>query len=367
MVDKLLMIAVLLIVAACGQPVHAWYSMERVRYAEFVDPVFDVSGLRQALVQDGIAAITNVRGLGKVCGDGEEEETCLEVMERIRRVAQSVDKLVTARIAQAVAVNLTGVGSLGEFVSGSGEDRVGMSKGALSLLIPQSASSKITVKLLDGVKILPARDTVFLLVGQEFAAKPTDHETIPLNPAQTALEGRWFEKVYMLDDGSLSMDMPMPSGNGFCNGMSMSMYMDGFTWAGDEKKSCLTLLFPSIVLDSAAKFVFGVLFCFCFGIFIEFLLKQRRSLATQPRPICKRKYKLARSCLYTIQILCGYTMMLFVMTYSTPIFIASVIGLVVGHVAFNLDQPIPEFSDPCCQVLLDEELSSTGELIAPLQ
>ena len=48
------------------------------------------------------------------------------------------------------------------------------------------------------------------------------------------------------------------------------------------------------------------------------------------------------------QVTLGYFLMLAAMTYQGEIFIAVIVGLTVGHVTFNLKQPVGESVDACC-------------------
>jgi hypothetical protein len=41
--------------------------------------------------------------------------------------------------------------------------------------------------------------------------------------------------------------------------------------------------------------------------------------------------------------------MLVAMTYSTPLFVCTVTGLVIGHVAFNSEAPAADSATPCCE------------------
>mmetsp|Transcript_19798 Transcript_19798/g.24143 ORF Transcript_19798/g.24143 Transcript_19798/m.24143 type:complete len:541 (-) Transcript_19798:1776-3398(-) len=68
-------------------------------------------------------------------------------------------------------------------------------------------------------------------------------------------------------------------GNGFCNGFTVSMYMDGFTGVGDSKLQCLVFLFQSAVLDTAGKYTVAALCSVVLGIIVEFTVYLRRKFS----------------------------------------------------------------------------------------
>jgi len=117
----------------------------------------------------------------------------------------------------------------------------------------------------------------------------------------------------------------------YCYG-STSMYMQGFEWEGS---TCVVYLFKSWVLTTRSLFIVACLLTIVFGIAVEMIIKQRR---IQVEKISDAKKKLALSAFfYAIQITMGYLIMLVVMTYSGPLNICVVIGLVLGHVIGNLE------------------------------
>jgi hypothetical protein len=117
-------------------------------------------------------------------------------------------------------------------------------------------------------------------------------------------------------------------GDQYCYG-GTSMYMDGFTWQGT---TCVIYLFRSWVLTTPGKFALAALGSILFGIALEFVLWKRRSIYTMaPGP--------SRLCLsalvYGLQLTMGYFIMLVIMTYSGPLFVSTVGGMMLGHVIFN--------------------------------
>ena len=114
----------------------------------------------------------------------------------------------------------------------------------------------------------------------------------------------------------------------FCYG-GTSMYMDGFNWMGT---TCVIYLFPTWVLSSSAKLVAACLGSILMGILLEYVLWKRRLVSQVP----KGNVRLALSSLvYGVQLSLGYLVMLVIMTYSGPLFLSTVVGLMVGHAVFN--------------------------------
>jgi hypothetical protein len=60
-----------------------------------------------------------------------------------------------------------------------------------------------------------------------------------------------------------------------------------------------------------------------------------------------------------VQVTMGYFIMLIAMTYQTELFIMVVLGLTVGHAVFNLDGPVLESAEACCQGFEVPEETST--------
>jgi len=120
------------------------------------------------------------------------------------------------------------------------------------------------------------------------------------------------------------------SAGAFCYG-GTSMYMDGFHWTNP---TCVIYLFPAWVLSTSQSLIgacFGTIF---FGIALEgVILQRRRTVKSFPENSWKRNA--VSTFLYGVQLTMGYFIMLVVMTYSGPLFMSVVFGLMIGHFVCN--------------------------------
>ena len=122
------------------------------------------------------------------------------------------------------------------------------------------------------------------------------------------------------------------------------MYMNGFQWphSGDVDDQCVILLFESLTLDSKAKYFCGCIATILLGVSLEAIIYVRRKWAkTLPKGPVRNifysmKTQLSHGLLYGMQLTVGYFVMLVVMTYSTPLFVCAVGGIVLGHVIFGV-------------------------------
>ena len=121
----------------------------------------------------------------------------------------------------------------------------------------------------------------------------------------------------------------------FCHG-GTSMYMDGFHW--HDSSICIIYLFPTWVISSYGKWVFSILATGLFGIFLELVISKRRHYASNMTP--GRKRLTLSAVLYGLQLTLGYLLMLVVMTYSGPLFVSVIFGLVGGHILFNAQDAV---------------------------
>ena len=115
----------------------------------------------------------------------------------------------------------------------------------------------------------------------------------------------------------------------FCYG-GTSMYMDGFHWMDTV---CVIYLFPEWILNTKGKFVAAAIGSLFVGIFLEAVIMRRRMVMSSMGASYKR---LAASAMfYGLQLTIGYFAMLVVMTFSGPLFMCIILGIVGGHILFN--------------------------------
>ena len=166
-------------------------------------------------------------------------------------------------------------------------------------------------------------------------------------------------------------------GDAYCYG-STSMYMHGFQWQGT---TCVAYLFPSWVLNTPGKFAAAAIGTIFFGILLEASIYLRRIFTSYVSTKAasgqglgatgatgKWKYTLASAGTYMVQLTLGYLIMLVIMTYSAPLFIAVIVGLGSGHILFTILRSRQEKkSCPCAsskqEARITPEVSSAGSSI----
>ena len=120
----------------------------------------------------------------------------------------------------------------------------------------------------------------------------------------------------------------------FCYG-GTSMYMDGFHWMDTV---CVIYLFPEWILNTEGKFVAASIGSLFVGVLLEAVIMRRRLVMSSMGASYRR---LAASAMfYGLQLTIGYLAMLVVMTYSGPLFMCIILGIVGGHVLFNAKDAI---------------------------
>lgn len=115
----------------------------------------------------------------------------------------------------------------------------------------------------------------------------------------------------------------------FCYG-GTSMFMDGFHWTDS---TCVIYLFPEWVLDSVGSMVGACVGTLFFGIAVEGVIWKRRQVV-QAMPVGWKKLGVS-TLFYGLQLTLGYMIMLVVMTYSGPLFMCVIFGLMSGHLLFS--------------------------------
>jgi hypothetical protein len=151
----------------------------------------------------------------------------------------------------------------------------------------------------------------------------------------------------------------------YCYGKT-AMYMQGFSWEGT---TCLVYLFSSWVISTRLALVCACIGTIVIGIFTEFAIRKRRTML---KHVEGGRKKLAWSAIiYGAQLAIGYILMLIVMTYSGPLVLSVILGLVAGHVIWNYSDVVVhsdqhceiviEGSTPCCQNVMDDFNEDGGD------
>jgi hypothetical protein len=182
------------------------------------------------------------------------------------------------------------------------------------------------------------------------------HNTNCVGVWNSPIEGAAYQHFFATS-GNTS---PSTGEESFCAG-GTSMYMDGFNW---KSHVCVIYLAPAWVLNTMGKFVgaaFGTIFM---GIAVEFsILGRKKALPHVSDPLARL---LVSTTLYGIQLTLAYLLMLVVMTYSGPLFICSVLGLMAGHFVINFKGRKQYSSNniqgatPCCQNEVHEDSEGTA-------
>jgi copper transporter 1 len=131
--------------------------------------------------------------------------------------------------------------------------------------------------------------------------------------------------------------------------------------------ACVKLLFQPWVLDSAGKYVVGLIGCFFLSALSEFLNKLRptahQQLLSKHEHRVRGKLHLLRckaplAVLYVAHMATAFLAMLVVMTYETGLFLALLFGFIAGFVLFRsfdkdvTDEPgVWRFVDPSTTAL----------------
>jgi hypothetical protein len=146
-----------------------------------------------------------------------------------------------------------------------------------------------------------------------------------------ACVGSWQKTVFNVPSQDLHVDKESieAANEQFCYG-GTSMFMDGFHWTDS---TCIIYLFPKWVLSSAGLVTAASIGTLFFGIALEAVISKRRSVV-QSFPMGWTRLAIS-TFFYGLQLTMGYMIMLVVMTYSGPLFMCVIFGLMGGHALFN--------------------------------
>lgn len=120
------------------------------------------------------------------------------------------------------------------------------------------------------------------------------------------------------------------SGSMFCatmgEGMGTTMYMSGFKWTlMSPDETCLTFLFEPLLVDTPWKLVLACVASIALGASVEVVALLRRRLPA-------KRHHDAGLFVHGASLSLAYLAMLVIMTYSIELCLATVLGLVLGHV-----------------------------------
>lgn len=121
----------------------------------------------------------------------------------------------------------------------------------------------------------------------------------------------------------------------YCYG-GTTMYMEGFHWT--QTSTCVIMFFPSWILNSASKYTAAVIGTIGLATGLEKFIQQRRKTMAYMESGTQRL--IVSAIFYGIQLSIGYLLMLVIMIYSVVLFLAVILGLVIGHVMFNAKDAI---------------------------
>jgi copper transporter 1 len=125
------------------------------------------------------------------------------------------------------------------------------------------------------------------------------------------------------------------------------MYMEGFQWRGVV---CVVYLFPFWIISSKGKMIATCIVTIFLAVLLEGVIFARKAFLQRLPRISVR---IALSTLmYGCQLTLAYFIMLVVMTYSGPLFVSVIVGLMVGHLGFSVigkeGMLFDEGATPCC-------------------
>jgi copper transporter 1 len=132
----------------------------------------------------------------------------------------------------------------------------------------------------------------------------------------------------------------------FCYGAT-SMYMEGFQWRGVV---CVVYLFPFWIISSQWKMIASCIATIFLAVLLEGVIFARKAFVNRLPRISVRIF--VSTLMYGCQLTLAYFIMLVVMTYSVPLFVSVIVGLMTGHLGFSVigkeGMLFDEGATPCC-------------------
>jgi len=169
-------------------------------------------------------------------------------------------------------------------------------------------------------------------------------------------QGVWYPTAPGTEGYPVEYNVTISFEEEFCYG-GTSMYMDGFHWI--HPTTCVIYLFPQWVLSSEGQLVAACFGTILFGILLEYVISCRRNTVSQ-LPVGMQRLG-ASAGFYGVQLTIGYLVMLIVMTYSLPLFLCCILGLVGGHILFNAKDALVKKTSKA-QLEKQSALNKTGSV-----
>ena len=123
---------------------------------------------------------------------------------------------------------------------------------------------------------------------------------------------------------------------------------------------CTLFLFPSGQLDTSAKYFFAWVGTVALALAVDAIAYFRRKHVVRALADSPALRRAADSLLFAAQIVAAYWVMLVVMTYSGPLFVAVLVGLTLGHAVFTEYSAAPDCvgDATCCNPVMDAYLAT---------
>jgi len=131
------------------------------------------------------------------------------------------------------------------------------------------------------------------------------------------------------------------------------MYMSGFStvFSSSQQRECLNLFFTVWTLNTPWKFALAWVGIVLLGMSVELilLLRQKLQVRLQRAKSSSSISEVVMTLTYGIHMAIAYFLMLAAMTYSVEIFVAVILGLMLGRFCFNRRAGAAGEGEPCCE------------------